>query len=153
MDQITIRRTSADLPVFDEEAGLEPVSSLGTEGGLICDFHFGHTSLRTLEVRNVQLLHGKIRALRAERATITAVRIDSVEFTGCDLSSLRWTGGKISRVRFDTCKLLGARFEGLTLEHASLTTSSATSRAGAWKAPTPTGASWARSCRTSPARK
>jgi uncharacterized protein YjbI with pentapeptide repeats len=121
MDQITIRRTSADLPVVDEEVGLEPLSSLGTEGGLICDFQFGDTSLRTLEVRNVQLLHGKIRALRAERATITAVRIDSVEFTGCDLSSLRWTGGKISRVRFDTCKLLGARFEGLTLEHAVFT--------------------------------
>jgi uncharacterized protein YjbI with pentapeptide repeats len=95
------------------------VSSLGTEGGLIRDFQFGDASLRTLELRNAHLLHGKIRALRAERAAITAGRIDSVEFTGCDLSSLRWAGGKISRVRFDTCRLLGARLEGLTLEHAA----------------------------------
>jgi hypothetical protein len=32
MDQITIRQASADLPVFDEETSLEPVSSLGAEG-------------------------------------------------------------------------------------------------------------------------
>jgi uncharacterized protein YjbI with pentapeptide repeats len=121
MDQITVRRTSADLPVFDEEVDLEPVSSLGTDGGSVSDFQFGDASLRALDLKNVRLLHGKIRALRAERATITGVRIDSVEFTGCDLSSLRWAGGKISRVRFDTCKLLGARFEGVTLEHVVFT--------------------------------
>ena len=96
------------------------MSSLGTEGGLVCDFQFGEASLRALEVRNVQLLRGKIRALRAGRASMTAVRIDSVEFTGCDLS-LRWAGGKISRARFDACKLLGAWLEGLTLDHAVFT--------------------------------
>ena len=116
----TIRRASADLPVFDETS-LEVVSSLGTEGGQICDFQFGDVSVRTLEVRNLRLLSGKIRAVQAGSASITGARIDSVEFTGCDLSSLRWTGGKISRARFDTCRLLGARFEGVTLQHAVFT--------------------------------
>ena len=117
----TIRQASADLPAFDEETSLEAVSSLGTEGGQICDFQFGDVSVPTLEVRNVQLLSGKIRAVQAGRASITGARIDSVESTGCDLSSLRWTGGKISRARFDTCRLLGARFEGVTLQHAVFT--------------------------------
>jgi len=121
MDLITIRQASADIPVFDEEISLEPVSSLGTEGGLICDFQFGDVSVGALEVRNVHLLRGKIRAVQAGRASITGAHIDSVEFTGCDLSSLRWAGGKISRVRFDNCRLLGARFEGVTLQHAVFT--------------------------------
>jgi uncharacterized protein YjbI with pentapeptide repeats len=162
MDQITIRRTSADLPVFDEEVDLEPVSSLGTDGGSVSDFQFGEASLRALDLKNVMLLRGKIRALRAERANITGVRIDSAEFTGCDLSSLRWAGGKISRVRFDTCKLLGARFEGVTLEHvvfraASWTTrrsirsgppvrfSSFAARFAKWNSP---GATWPTPCST-----
>jgi uncharacterized protein YjbI with pentapeptide repeats len=121
MDQITIRRISAELPVFDEEAGLEPVSSLGADGGLVSGFRFGDASLRAWDVDNARLVHGRIRALRAEQASITAVRADSVEFTGCDVSSLRWAGGKMSRVRFDSCKLLGARFEGVTLEHVVFT--------------------------------
>jgi uncharacterized protein YjbI with pentapeptide repeats len=121
MGQITIRQASADLPVFDEETSLEPVSSLGAESGLICDFQFGDVSVGALEVSNVHLRRGKIRAVQAGRASITGARIDSVEFTGCDLSSLRWTAGKISRARFDNCRLLGARFEGVTVEHAVFT--------------------------------
>jgi uncharacterized protein YjbI with pentapeptide repeats len=117
MGQITIRQTSADLPVFDEEADLQPVSWLGTDSGLVSDFRFGPATVRALDLADVRLLHGKIRALRAERASITAVRADSVEFPGCDLSSLRWAGGKISRVRLDSCKLPGARFEAMTAEH------------------------------------
>jgi hypothetical protein len=58
----TIRQASADLPAFDEETSLEAVSSLGTEGGQICDFQFGDVSVPTLEVRNVQLA----QALAAE---------------------------------------------------------------------------------------
>jgi uncharacterized protein YjbI with pentapeptide repeats len=87
MDQLTIRRTSADLPVFDEEVDLEPVSSLDTDRGSVSGFQFGDASLRALDLENVKLLRGKIRALQAERANIIGVRIDSVECTGCDLSS------------------------------------------------------------------
>ena len=97
---LTIRQASADLPAFDEETSLEAVSSLGTEGGQICDFQFGDVSVPTLEVRNVQLLSGKIRAVQAGRASITAARIDSVEFTGCDLA------GSL----FDDCDLRLAGF-------------------------------------------
>jgi uncharacterized protein YjbI with pentapeptide repeats len=117
MEQLTIRKTSADLPVFDEEVELQPVSVLGTDNGSISDFQYGDASLRALDLEKVTLLHGKVRAVTAEHANITDVRMDSVEFTGCDLSSLRWVGGKLSRVRFDTCKLLGADFTGVSLEH------------------------------------
>jgi uncharacterized protein YjbI with pentapeptide repeats len=83
MGQITVRRTSANLPVFDEDTELEPVSSLG---GSVSGFQFGEASLRTLNWENVRLFSGRIRALRAGQASVTGVRIDSVEFTGCDLS-------------------------------------------------------------------
>lgn len=121
MDQITIRQTSAELPRFDEEAGLDLVSRLGTESRLVADFQFGDATLAALDLANAHLLHGKIRALNAGQATISTARMDCVEFTGCNLSSLRWTGGKLSRVRFDTCKFLGARFDGVTMEHVVFT--------------------------------
>jgi uncharacterized protein YjbI with pentapeptide repeats len=121
MDQITIRQTTADLPRFDEEAGLEPLSRFGAESRLLADFQFGDVTVPALDLARAHLLHGRIRALNAGQATISAARMDSVEFTGCNLPSLRWTGGKLTRVRFDTCKFLGARFEGVTMEHVVFT--------------------------------
>jgi uncharacterized protein YjbI with pentapeptide repeats len=121
MGQLAIRQTSAQLPVFDEQSALEPVSSLGAGGGQVFGFVFGDASLRAWDVGNVTLVRGRIRALRAEQARITALRADSVEFTGCDVSSLRWAGGRLSRVRFDGCKLLGAMFSGVTMEHVVFT--------------------------------
>jgi uncharacterized protein YjbI with pentapeptide repeats len=117
MEQFTIRRTVADLPVFDEDMELSALATLGTDSGSLSDFQFGDTAIRALDLENLTLLHGKIRAVHAARGNITAVRMDSVEFTGCDLSSLSWEGGKLSRVCFETCKLLGAQFRGMTLEH------------------------------------
>jgi uncharacterized protein YjbI with pentapeptide repeats len=117
MTQITIRKTTVDLPVFDGDVELRAVSALGADIGSISDFQLAEASVRALDLENLTLLHGKIRAVKAERASITAARMDSVEFTGCDLSSLRWEGGKLSRVRFETCKLLGAQLDGLSLEH------------------------------------
>ncbi len=52
------------------------MSSLGTEGGLICDFQSGDTSLRVLEKRNLQLPRGKIRALRAAGLVVQRRRSD-----------------------------------------------------------------------------
>jgi uncharacterized protein YjbI with pentapeptide repeats len=115
--QIKIRRTSADLPVFDEGVDLEPVSSLGADGSSVSGFDFGAASVRALDAKGVRLFDGKIRAVRAEHASVTAVHVRSVEFTGCELGSLRWSGGKISRTRFNACKLLGARFESVTMDH------------------------------------
>jgi uncharacterized protein YjbI with pentapeptide repeats len=117
MDTITIRRTTADLPAFDEDVELQSVSSLSTATGAVHDFQYADERVRALDVENVRLLHGKIRAVRAERVGIAESRMDSVEFSGCDLSSVRWEGGKLSRVRFDTCKLLGAQLDGVSLEH------------------------------------
>jgi uncharacterized protein YjbI with pentapeptide repeats len=121
MDQIKVRQTGADLPRFDEETDLEPVSSLGSGNRLTSDFQFGDATMQELDLADAQLLRGKIHGLRSGQATITATRMDSVEFTRCDLFSLRWTGGKISRVRFDACRLLGARFDGITVEHVVFT--------------------------------
>jgi uncharacterized protein YjbI with pentapeptide repeats len=121
VSQFTIRGTSAHLPAVDDEAELERVSSLGTDGGLVSGFDFSDASASILAVENVTLLDGKVRSLAAERASVTGMRVRSVEFTGCQLASLRWAGGKISRTRFDGCKLLGARFEDVTLEHVVFT--------------------------------
>ncbi len=117
MGQLTIRGTSAELPVLDED-DLEPVDSLG---GSVAGFEFGAASVRALDVGNVRLADGRIRAVRAERVSMTAVAVRSVEFTGCELGMLRWSGGKISRTRFDACKLLGARFENVTMDHVVFT--------------------------------
>ena len=113
-----VRGTSAEVPVFDAAAPLEPVSSLR---GSVSGFEFGGLSLRALDVADAALLGGRVRAVRAEQAAMTRVDVRSVEFTGCELGSLRWTGGKVSRARFDDCKLLGARFEGVSLEHVVFT--------------------------------
>jgi len=121
MGQITIRGTSADIPVFSEEADLERVSSLGQAGALVSSFEFGGTMVRALDVQDVRLLDGKILSVRSERASMTKVHVRSVEFTACEFGSLRWAGGKISRTRFDACKLLGARLEDVTLEHVVFT--------------------------------
>jgi uncharacterized protein YjbI with pentapeptide repeats len=121
VSQFTIRGTSADLPVFDDEAALETVSSLGTDGGLVSDFDFSKASMSALTTENVTLLDGKVRSLAAERASLNGMHVRSVEFAGCQLASLRWAGGKISRTRFDECRLLGARFDGVTLEHVVFT--------------------------------
>lgn len=119
--QIRIRRTSADLPVFDEDVDLEPVSSLDADGSSVSSFEYGAASVRALDVEGARLFGGKIRAVRAGHASMTAAHVRSVEFTGCELGSLRWSGGKISRTRFDACKLLGARFEGVTMDHVVFT--------------------------------
>jgi uncharacterized protein YjbI with pentapeptide repeats len=121
VSQLKIRRTAADLPVFDDEAVLESVSSLAPDGGSLSNFEFSMTSLRALDPKDISLRNGKIRTLRTERAAMTSVRARSVEFTACDLASFRWSGGKLSRTRFDGCKLLGARFENLTVEHVVFT--------------------------------
>jgi uncharacterized protein YjbI with pentapeptide repeats len=121
MSQITIRETSADLPVFNEEADLERMSSLGPAGASVSGFEFGGTMVRALDVKDVRLLDGKILSVRCERASMTKVHVRSVQFTACELGSLRWAGGKISRTRFDACKLLGARLEDVTLEHVVFT--------------------------------
>lgn len=121
MAQFTIRGTSADLPVFDEETELVPVSSLGADGGSVYGFEFGDVRVRDLEVTDARLQGGRVRAVHAERATMTRVGIRSAEFTGCELGSLRWAGGKVSRAQFGACRLLGARFEGVTLEHVIFT--------------------------------
>jgi uncharacterized protein YjbI with pentapeptide repeats len=118
VERIRIRSTSAELPVFDETARLEPVASLR---GSVSGFEFAGLTARALDVSDGALLGGRVRAVRAEQASMTRVDARAVEFTGCELRSLRWAGGKISRARFDGCKLLGARFEGVSLEHVVFT--------------------------------
>jgi hypothetical protein len=40
VSRFLIRWTGAELPVFDEEAVLEPVYSLGADGGSVSSFEF-----------------------------------------------------------------------------------------------------------------
>src|SRR6516225_8799217 len=121
MAQLTLRQTSAELPTFDPETALESLPRLGAQSRLAADFEFSDATVAAWELTDANLLHGRVRMLRAVGAKIARTRMDSVEFTGCDLSSLRWQGGKISRVRFDNCKFLAARIQAVTMEHVVFT--------------------------------
>lgn len=121
MDQLTIRQTRAELPGLEAGTALEPLARLGAGSRLAAEFQFADATVDALELSNAQLLHGRVRMLKAGTATIAGTRMDRVEFTGCDLSSLRWQDGKLSRVRFDACRFLGGRFQGVTMEHVVFT--------------------------------
>lgn len=116
MDSFTIRDTTVELPAFDDDAELTPITSLD-EQEVTSDFVFEGASLRSLDVDHARLLAGRVSELRTAHAAFTDVRADSVEFRGCDFSSLSWRESKLTRVRFTNCKLLGAQFVDLTLEH------------------------------------
>jgi uncharacterized protein YjbI with pentapeptide repeats len=117
MKQVTIRETRAELPVLPDEAELTRVDSLGAARGSVSRFELAETRVRVLDVKDVQLADGRVRAVRAEAAGVQGLTARSVEFTSCELGNVRWTGGKLSRTRFDGCKLLAARFENVTLDH------------------------------------
>jgi len=121
MAQITIRDTSAELPALDGGTELPRVRSLGAAGDARSGFEFGPVSLREVDLSDRTWRQGRVRALRAERASLTRLDVGSVEFTECELGSLRWTGGKLTRVRFDGCKLLGARLAGMTMHSVVFT--------------------------------
>ncbi|WP_454860119.1 pentapeptide repeat-containing protein [Promicromonospora soli] len=115
METLTIRETSADLPVLDPD-DLTPVSMLEPEDGRISLFSYIGQDLRALELAQVQLFDGRISRITAERVDLDRLRMSSVEFTGCDLTSLTLSNSKLSRVRFANCRLLGAQLVDLTLE-------------------------------------
>jgi uncharacterized protein YjbI with pentapeptide repeats len=117
MKQFTIRETCAKLPVLPDEAELTPMDSLGAAGGSVSRFELAGTRMRALDVTDMHLVDGRVRAVRAEAAVVKRLTAQSVEFANCELGNLRWTGGKLSRTRFDGCKLLAARFENVTLDH------------------------------------
>jgi uncharacterized protein YjbI with pentapeptide repeats len=117
MKQVTIRETSAELPVLPDGAELARVHSLGAAGGSVSRFELTGSRVRALDVKDMHLLDGRVRAVRAETVGVKGLTARSVEFGNCELGNLRWTGGKLSRTRFDGCKLLAARFENVTLDH------------------------------------
>jgi uncharacterized protein YjbI with pentapeptide repeats len=121
MERITVRSTSADLPVFSEDMELTRLSSLGPVAGQLSRFSLGDLSMRALELQDIVLQEGKIHSVRTERTSIRQVNARSIQFSECNLSMLCWSGGKISRTWFDACKLLGARFDHVTLEHVAFT--------------------------------
>jgi uncharacterized protein YjbI with pentapeptide repeats len=121
MERATIRETTAELPSLPADMELAPVQSLDARRGSVSRFELADARMRALELKNLHLVDGRIRALRAETATAAGLSARSVEFTRCELGDLRWSGGKLSRVRFDGCKLLAARFENMTLDHVVFT--------------------------------
>jgi uncharacterized protein YjbI with pentapeptide repeats len=117
MEEVTIRQTNVKLPVLPDEVELARVDSLGAEGGSVSRFELAGTRVRALDVKDVHLVDGRVRGVRAETARVKGLIGRSVEFVSCELGDVRWTGGKLSRIRFDGCKLLGARFENVILDH------------------------------------
>ncbi|MFD7311016.1 pentapeptide repeat-containing protein [Promicromonospora sp. NPDC059942] len=115
METLTIRDTTADLPVLDQE-DLTDVSMLQPENGRLSLFNYSGKDLRTLELSGAQFYDGRISEVTAERMDVDQVRLSSVEFVGCDLATLTLSHSRLSRVRFANCRLLGARFDDLVLE-------------------------------------
>jgi uncharacterized protein YjbI with pentapeptide repeats len=116
MDRLTIRSTTAELPVFDPDIELTPTRSLDSSE-VTSGFVYEGANLRSLDLDAVKLITGQVHEIHTERAEFSDVRADSVEFSGCDFSSLSWTDSRLSRVRFANCKMLGAQLTGLTLEN------------------------------------
>ena len=115
METLTIRDTTADLPVLDADE-LSDVSMLQPDDGRLSLFSYSGKDLRALELTNTQLYDGRISEVAAERVDLDQVRMSSVEFTNCDLATLTLSNSRLSRVRFTNCRLLGARLEDLVLE-------------------------------------
>lgn len=115
METLTIRDTTADLPVLDADE-LTDLSMLQPEDGRLSLFSYSGKDLRALELANTQVYDGRISEVSAQRVDLDRVRMSSVEFTGCDLASLTLSNSRLSRVRFTDCRLLGARLDGLVLE-------------------------------------
>lgn len=118
MDTRTIRRTSVTLPALSGPGDyLSHVTSLEGGRGRVAEFWYADADLRDLDLYDIQLMDGRITALKARRTRWEKLRIDSVEISGCELASLRWTDSKISRVVFRDCKLMGATLEDVTLDN------------------------------------
>jgi uncharacterized protein YjbI with pentapeptide repeats len=115
METLTIRDTSADLPVLDPDE-LAAVDVLEATDGPLSLFSYTGKNLRALELTQAQLFDGRISSVTAERVDLDHLRMSSVEFTGCDLTSLTLSNSKLSRVRFTNCRLLGAQLTDLTLQ-------------------------------------
>jgi len=47
---------------------------------------------RALDVKDVHLVDGRMRAVCAEATRVKGLTARSVEFAGCELGDLRWTG-------------------------------------------------------------
>ncbi len=115
METLTIRDTTADLPVLNPDE-LTAVSMLQPDDGRLSLFSYSGKDLRALELTQAQLYDGRISEVTAERVDLDQVRMSSVEFTGCDLATLTLSNSRLSRVWFTNCRLLGARLESLVLE-------------------------------------
>jgi hypothetical protein len=88
MKQVTIRQTSAELPLLLDEAELARVESLGAEGGSLSRFELAGTRVRALDVKDVHLVDGRVRAVRAGRGDPReGAYLREAEFHGCDLAS------------------------------------------------------------------
>lgn len=115
METLTIRDTTADLPVLNPNE-LTPVSMLLPDEERLSLFSYSGKDLRALELTQAQLFDGRVSEVTAERVDLDQVRMSSVEFIGCDLTTLTLSNSRLSRVRFTNCRLLGARLEDLVLE-------------------------------------
>jgi hypothetical protein len=70
MNSFTIRDTTVDLPVFDEDVELTPITSLDKRE-VTSDFLFDGASLRSLDMEHVRLLAGRVKELRTAHAAFT----------------------------------------------------------------------------------
>ncbi|MFD9621861.1 pentapeptide repeat-containing protein [Streptomyces virginiae] len=117
MTSRTFGRATVTLPGLDEPGlYLTNIDSLDSPRGIVQDFAYGDTDLRSLELADSQLITGRITGLQSKRVELENVTLHGVEINSSDLGAARWRGGKLTRVHVRDSKLMGAALDGLVLD-------------------------------------
>ena len=80
MKRVTVRGLSVELPGLSDDAELARVQSLDAQGGSLSSFELAGSRMRALDVKNMHLIDGRVRALRTETAGLMGLTARSVEF-------------------------------------------------------------------------
>ena len=90
MKWVTVRETSVELPVLSGDLEPAQVQSLSAERGTLSTFELAGSPMRALDVKNVHLVDGRVRALRAETAVVRGLTARSVDFAA-DSTLRKWS--------------------------------------------------------------
>ncbi|MEU3446967.1 pentapeptide repeat-containing protein [Streptomyces thermolilacinus] len=113
----TLGHVTVTLPELNEPGlYLANVATLDNPRGLVQDFTYTGTDLRSLELTDTQLITGRVSGVRSKRVDFDALNLHGVEIADSDLGSARWSSSKLTRVVLKNCRLMGATLVGLALD-------------------------------------
>ncbi|WP_236240516.1 pentapeptide repeat-containing protein [Streptomyces sp. CC228A] len=113
----TFGHVTVTTPDLDEPGlYLSQVDTLDSPRGIVQDFSYGNADLRALNLRDAQLITGRITGVQAKHVELEAVTLHGVEISGAHLGTARWSGSKLTRVHLRDNKLMGAALDGVVLD-------------------------------------